>query len=184
MAKRAYIGVDDVARKVKSIYIGVNGVARRVKKAYIGVGGVARLAYSRVTYKEKENVTSQFSTVETVDTYYGHTAHYNSYEVYPWGLMDNTYRSEEKGVVEGQVYKIKCRPMNPDTLWENFLFKEDFLTLAVIANDESVGKYVEKIVKDNETYYQITIPNGCETLCINCERTGVFNAWLMEEVEE
>lgn len=42
MAKKAYIGVDGKARKVKKIYVGVDGKARKVKKGYIGVGGVAR----------------------------------------------------------------------------------------------------------------------------------------------
>lgn len=46
MAKKAYIGVSGVARKIKKGYIGVNGVARRIKKAYIGVGGVARPCWS------------------------------------------------------------------------------------------------------------------------------------------
>lgn len=46
MAKAMYIGVDNVARKVKKLYIGVDGVARKVKKGYIGVNGVARLFYS------------------------------------------------------------------------------------------------------------------------------------------
>lgn len=46
MAKGMYVGVDSVARKVKSCYIGVDGVARKVKKAYIGVNGVARLFYN------------------------------------------------------------------------------------------------------------------------------------------
>lgn len=45
MAKAAYIGVTEKARKVKNIYIGVNGIARKVKKGYIGVNGVARLFY-------------------------------------------------------------------------------------------------------------------------------------------
>lgn len=42
MAKGAYIGVNNVARKIKKGYIGVGGVARKIKKGYIGVGGVAR----------------------------------------------------------------------------------------------------------------------------------------------
>lgn len=42
MAKKAYIGVDGIARKAKKIYCGVDGVARKVKKAYVGIGGVAR----------------------------------------------------------------------------------------------------------------------------------------------
>ena len=42
MAKKAYIGVGDVARKIKKGYIGVGDVARKIKKAYIGIGGFAR----------------------------------------------------------------------------------------------------------------------------------------------
>lgn len=42
MAKKAYVGVDGVARKIKKGYIGVGGLARKIKKGYIGVGGVAR----------------------------------------------------------------------------------------------------------------------------------------------
>lgn len=42
MAKKAYIGVDGVARKIKKGYIGIDDKARKIKKAYIGVGGVAR----------------------------------------------------------------------------------------------------------------------------------------------
>ena len=43
MAKKAYVGVNDVARTVKTIYVGVNGVARKVIKGYVGVNGVAQV---------------------------------------------------------------------------------------------------------------------------------------------
>lgn len=50
------IGVDNVARKVKSAYVGVNGVARKVKAIYVGVNGVARLVWQAIkkltSYKE------------------------------------------------------------------------------------------------------------------------------------
>lgn len=42
MAKKAYIGVDGVARKIKKGCIGVDGVARTIKYGCIGVNGVAR----------------------------------------------------------------------------------------------------------------------------------------------
>lgn len=46
MAKKAYIGVDGVAREAKSIYLGIDNVARKIKKAYIGdENGLARLWY-------------------------------------------------------------------------------------------------------------------------------------------
>ena len=47
MAKGAYLGINDTARKVKNIYVGVDGVARKIKKAYIGdENGLARLCWS------------------------------------------------------------------------------------------------------------------------------------------
>lgn len=46
MAKAAYIGVDNTARKISKGYIGVDGVAREIKKGYVGVGGVARPCWS------------------------------------------------------------------------------------------------------------------------------------------
>lgn len=46
MSKGAYIGINNIAHKIKKGYIGVDGVARRIKKAYIGVGGVARPCWS------------------------------------------------------------------------------------------------------------------------------------------
>ena len=42
MAKKIYIGIDGVARRVKKGYIGIDGIARKLKKAYIGIGGIAR----------------------------------------------------------------------------------------------------------------------------------------------
>lgn len=45
MAKGMYVGVNGVAKKVKTMYVGVGGVAKRVKRAYIGVNGVAKLFY-------------------------------------------------------------------------------------------------------------------------------------------
>jgi hypothetical protein len=46
MSKGAYVGVNNIARKVTKIYCGVDNVARKVKKGYVGVGGVARIFFS------------------------------------------------------------------------------------------------------------------------------------------
>lgn len=48
MSKGAYIGIDSVARKVKSGYVGIEGLAHKIKKAYIGVDGVAKLCWASV----------------------------------------------------------------------------------------------------------------------------------------
>lgn len=46
MAKGAYIGVDNVARKTAPPYVEVGGVARKSKLGYIGVDNVARECFS------------------------------------------------------------------------------------------------------------------------------------------
>ena len=58
MAKKAYIGINDVARKAKKMYVGVAGVARQTKKGYIGINGVARLFFEngfKVTIKHNDS---------------------------------------------------------------------------------------------------------------------------------
>lgn len=42
MAKKAYVGINDVARNISKMYVGVNGIARKVIKGYIGVNGIAK----------------------------------------------------------------------------------------------------------------------------------------------
>ena len=46
MAVKTYVGVNQVARNVKSIYVGVSGTARKVSKVYIGINEIAKLCYS------------------------------------------------------------------------------------------------------------------------------------------
>lgn len=57
MAAAQYIGVGNVARKVKSQHIGVDGVARKVKNGYIGVAGVARRFFSGAVEVVKSGTT-------------------------------------------------------------------------------------------------------------------------------
>lgn len=62
MSKAGYIGVSDIARKIKKMYVGVDGIARKVKKAYVGVDGVARLWFVSRYFEYTGNYTEQ--TVE------------------------------------------------------------------------------------------------------------------------
>lgn len=51
MAKKAYVGVSNKARRVKKIYIGISGKARKVRKGYIGIANKARLFFTHGTLK-------------------------------------------------------------------------------------------------------------------------------------
>ena len=46
MAKKTYIGVDDVAQEAIKMYVGVGDVARKVTRMYVGVNGVAERVYN------------------------------------------------------------------------------------------------------------------------------------------
>lgn len=74
MANGMYIGVNDKARKIKSIYLGVSGIARKVKGGYVGVNGVARqfwkggtpistLAVGDSVYMNVNGVSTEFLVV-------------------------------------------------------------------------------------------------------------------------
>ena len=90
MTKKAYIGVNNVARQVKKGYIGVDGVARKIKKAYIGVGGVARPCWSggELTYYGKTSQSFNYA----VRLYAGGSI--GDYALFAGGVDSNgTYRN-------------------------------------------------------------------------------------------
>lgn len=47
MAKKAYIGVNNIAKNVKDIYVKDNGELKEIIKGYVGVNGVAQLFYEK-----------------------------------------------------------------------------------------------------------------------------------------
>ena len=58
MARKAFVGIGDKARKVKKIYAGIASKARWVKKAYVGIGGVARLFWKDYDWPDRVSVTA------------------------------------------------------------------------------------------------------------------------------
>ena len=68
-------------------------------------------------------------------------------------------------MVPGKRYKAVFKPMNPNNLWENFVFgKSDYWSLAVVANDASVGQYVTKVAEDT---FIFTVPPECALVFLN-----------------
>lgn len=94
MSKGAYIGINNVAHKIKKGYIGVDGVARRIKKAYIGVGGVARPCWF-------EGKIGYYGTVAELSkpVIAGAASHIGNYAIFAGGMYnDNTSLSS---IVDG-----------------------------------------------------------------------------------
>lgn len=54
MAKKLYIGVDNISRKTKHIYIGVDNTARKVVRGYIGVNDKAQQFWYQPNYAYRE----------------------------------------------------------------------------------------------------------------------------------
>lgn len=90
MATNAYVGVGDVARKIKKFYVGVNGVAQEVKKAYVGVSDVARLCYSSAPAISLDDVIQDI-TVEGIAGRNNNTSGAVSYDNTNGTIADGTY---------------------------------------------------------------------------------------------
>lgn len=54
MAKKCYVGVNNLAQNCSKIYVGVNNVARKVVKGYVGVNGVAQQFWNSETEWRQE----------------------------------------------------------------------------------------------------------------------------------
>ena len=101
MAKKAYIGVNNVARQVKKGYVGVDGVARKIKKAYIGVGGVARPCWSSDALAYYGTITPLSSLREymgkgMIGNYALFAGGYESYQVTDYDGTYTDYRNTDK----------------------------------------------------------------------------------------
>ena len=84
MAKKAYVGVSNVAQEIKKIYVGVNGVARNVVKGYVGVNGVAQQFFpSQVVPDTWESISTL-----PIDFYQGTAVVYND-KIHILGGQDN-----------------------------------------------------------------------------------------------
>lgn len=67
--------------------------------------------------------------------------------------------------IPGKKYIAVFKPMNPDNLWESFVFgQSDYMTLAVVANDESIDQYVTKVGEDT---FEFTVPPNCSLVFLN-----------------
>lgn len=68
MARKAYVGVGDAAKRIKRAYIGIDGKARLVKKIYVGVNGIAQLACELKSLTISYNANGGNGTVPSSQT--------------------------------------------------------------------------------------------------------------------
>lgn len=137
MAKKAYIGVSNVAKKVKNMYVGVNGIAKKVKKGYVGVNGVARLFFKFGELKKY----SQLSATGKGDTEGGTVGNYAIF------VGADKYTTGSYNVINNKlaVYNSSLTLTRP----EKFANSESD-TDAMICNDNtyayiSHGQYIHRL---------------------------------------
>lgn len=68
MARKAYIGVGDSARRIRRAYVGVDGKARLIKKIYVGVNGVSQLVGETKSITISYNANGGSGTVPSSQT--------------------------------------------------------------------------------------------------------------------
>lgn len=182
MAKGAYIGVGDVAKKVKKMYIGIGGVAHAVKKAYIGVNGVARLWWSgagmyrviindtnsQSLYESKFNPPNSFSNLTNPTLGY-----------YPDIVFDSVNRRFITAKSNSSEKKIYVLP-EEGTTWTAYTYtlssgyyRWDTLYYGM-STDPADGGLIFFGKKSNDYYYpiKIKIVNGSAEVS---ERSSVIN---------
>lgn len=100
MARKIYIGVGDVAHRVKRAYIGdSNGKARRIKKVYLGVNGVAKLVTEMKNFTASFNANGGSGSMSTVST---ETRFYTPGEGFSCTLPNNSFTRS------GYMFKYWC----------------------------------------------------------------------------
>lgn len=104
MSKGMYIGVDNVARKIRTAYIGVDNVARKIKKAYIGVDNVAKCFFSSglglyaggqgYFISSTEDGTEWTKTNKTTSSYTGTAMAYGNGTIVVVGINNAVYSKD------------------------------------------------------------------------------------------
>lgn len=137
MAKKVYVGVNNVAKNVKSIYVGVNGVARKVIKVYVGdANGKARLCYQAApvgpTVSGTWVIDAQFNYPsvdinESVSFYVTYsssvTLDYDRIHITDDSDEENMYMEYCKNSTETQVCYYDYDPDEEENKWANVRYQ-------------------------------------------------------------
>lgn len=103
MAKKVYVGVNNIAKNVSKMYVGVNNVAKKVTKGYVGVNGVAKQFYQGSTPHIRINYIQQSSGVGAyIDTGISGTWSSSIRFIIRFSL-DNLYASGEQCLIGDKI---------------------------------------------------------------------------------
>ena len=150
MAKGAYIGINNVARKIKKGYIGVDGVARKIKKAYIGIGGVARPCWSDggqlVYYGLADDLT--YRRYDAASTHVGNYAIFAGGCQTPGGVH-KTVEVYNSSLSKSTASNLSSTGTDPAT--ESNPVATHVGNYAVVITNKFIDAYSESLIKSNPT---------------------------------
>ena len=180
MAKGAYIGIADIARKIKKGYIGVNGIAKKIKKAYVGdESGRARLCYTAAAvWKKYEAVSNTRYEQSVASNVSGINSNVGTYEKWYYSASGFTfsettgnYSLKSASSLQGTAIPVAAAndyfknayvimdSSSGKTMYYNCTkYNNAILTFAKKYTAEetvfySRGQYIEDVENDNETAY-------------------------------
>lgn len=165
MAKRFYIGVDNVARTVIKGYVGVDNVARGIAVGYIGVDDVARQTFAATqlrTYKLKDSVLkddlSKFRN-STVDAEGLTVVFKDGTEVNPY-LFEAVYEVHEYTTDDGKeisehtvFFDVYVGDSDEDTYVEQYYDIDDSQYMMNYRESNSVDKIILTMPIDTYNEY-------------------------------
>ena len=113
-----FIGVNNLARKIKNCYIGVDGAARKVKAVYVGVNGIARLVWQSII--KKVTSFSGQTSVGSADNGYSVTEVQHIYKVDDNHILLGTYSAYSGSLRRCFLYNCFLNDSGAVTSFTNF----------------------------------------------------------------
>lgn len=173
MARRGYLGVSGIAKKLKNGYIGIDGKARKITKVYTGVNGTAKLVCALNRYSITFNANGGSGTMtnqeaEGLDTTVSTTIKANAFTRTGYRFTNWNTKPDGSGTAytSGQTISLTANTtlyaqwvaLITITYWKS-------CNMGLVANSWFGGAEGESgpVTKNGVPYYlrfKITDPNG------------------------
>lgn len=155
-----FIGVNNVARKIKNCYVGVNGTARKVKAVYVGVNGVARLVWQSII--KKVTSFSGQTSVGSVDNGYSVTEVQHMYKIDDNHIIFGTYSAYSGSLRRCFLYN--CYLDNNGAVTSFTSFETNYESSSSFqTNIFGISKFNDSI---GVCVYQTTGPSSIRKMCL------------------
>lgn len=184
MAKKGYIGINNVARKIKKSYIGIDNIARKIKKAYIGIGGVARpcLGAGEVEYYGQITPLSVNRDEVVAQTIGGYAlfagGYYNAYDDYQeenWAYPQASVDTYNTSLTRGSAPALNTATygMTTTIVGDYSLFLGGYTQ-----NGDNEHGYVYNRIETYNSSLTHGQPGGTDCYYVTCATTGNYAVFV------